>query len=48
MPYGFIDLATQTHTDQFVENIHAGLTAIPKYLSVKYLYDVVGSGKLGT
>ncbi len=43
MSYRFIDLTIQTHTDQFVEDIRAGLTAIPKYLPVKYLYDVVGS-----
>lgn len=42
-PYSFIDLTTQTHTDRFVEDIHAGLTATPKYLPVKYLYDAVGS-----
>jgi L-histidine N-alpha-methyltransferase len=41
--YRFIDLTSQTHNEQFIEDVRVGLTARPKYLHVKYIYDVVGS-----
>lgn len=41
--YRFIELLSTIEHDSFNTDIQTGLTATPKYLPVKYIYDEVGS-----